>query len=99
MGFPEPLAVNLDHRHVPLERELDECHHPGAELGCGERRIIRHRHAIEIVIIAAQRPWPDFDARLLVMLTIALNEASIESLQDHFCSLVEPTPSFRHIDA
>jgi hypothetical protein len=77
-------AAALDRLGAPhLPRPVGEHHHVGAELRAESIEVLARRHGIDAAVERMLRPRPDLDARLLVVLAVALHEAGPQRVDDH----------------
>ena len=97
--FAERLAVEFHAGQMLVERELDEEHHPAAQLANHRRGIRRHRDAVQAVLEGALGARPDLGANLLVVRPVAFHVARAQRLEDHFRRLVEAVARLIHVDA
>ena len=61
--------------------------------------VLARRHGVDAAVEGMLRPRPDLDARLLVELAVALDEAGLQRVDDHRRRLVEAAARFVHAEA
>ena len=82
-----------------VDRELDEEHHPAAQLADNRRRLRRHRDPIQTPLERPLGTGPDLGAHLFVVRPVAFHVARAQRLEDHSGRFVEAVARFVHVDA
>src|SRR5580693_5767211 len=91
------MTVDLNLRFLP--RSLGEFHAAKPEPPRGFQRLRRHPDHVGAVTETLERPWPDFDPRLLIVLRISLDETRLQAAQNDSCGLVEALARLAEFDA
>ena len=78
---------------------LREAHHLGTEPGHHGHRVRRHADRIEAVLEASVRARTHFRAHLLVVGSVAFDDAGLQGADDHFRGLVKAVPRLIHVHA